>query len=59
MEQNYLRGNKSHRINALLAATGWKLKKLMVKLKKEYKNFFDLILLQISYSNFKLRFLYC
>ena len=58
MEQNYLSGNKSPRINALLAATGWNLKKLMVKLKKEYKNFFDLILLQISYLNLKLKFLY-
>ena len=58
MGQNYLNGNKSPRINALLAAAGWNLKKLMVKLKKEYKNFFNFIFLQISYPNLKLKFLY-
>ena len=35
MEQNYLSGSKSPRINALLAATGWNLKKMMEKLRKE------------------------
>ncbi len=35
MEQNYLSGSKSPRINAMLAAAGWNLKKLMEKLKKE------------------------
>jgi len=35
MAQNYLSGDKSPQINALLAATGWNLKKMMKKLKKE------------------------
>ena len=35
MGQNYLKGAKSPKINAMLAATGWNLKKLMKKLKKE------------------------
>lgn len=33
MAQNYLMGNKSPKINAMLAATGWNLKKYMEKLK--------------------------
>jgi len=35
MEQNYLSGDKSPQINALLAATGWNLKKMMEKLKRK------------------------
>lgn len=35
MEQNYLADSKSPKINAMLAATGWNLKKLMKKLKQE------------------------
>ncbi|VAW28532.1 Transposase, IS4 family [hydrothermal vent metagenome] len=35
MEQNYLNGSNSPQINAMLAATGWNLKKLMKKLKQE------------------------
>ncbi len=35
MGQNYLKGVKSPQINAMLAATGWNLKKLMKKLKQE------------------------
>ena len=35
MAQNYYHGRSSPRINALLAATGWNLKKMMEKLKKE------------------------
>jgi len=35
MGQNYLKGAKSPQINAMLAATGWNLKKLMKKLKQE------------------------
>ncbi|MDP3461408.1 MAG: hypothetical protein Q8S18_01330, partial [Bacteroidales bacterium] len=38
MEQNYLHGDKSPKINALLAATGWNFKKMMEKLKAELKN---------------------
>lgn len=36
MGQNYLHGANSPKINALLAATGWNLKKMMKKLKKEF-----------------------
>ena len=43
MGQNYLHGRNSPRINAMLAATGWNLKKMMQKLKQEllyyYLNF--------------------
>ncbi len=35
MGQNYLHGNNSPQINAFLAATGWELKKMMIKLKEE------------------------
>ena len=35
MAQNYLHGEKSPKINAMLAATGWNLKKFMEKLAKE------------------------
>lgn len=35
MAQNYLHGRTSPKINALLAATGWNLKKMMEKLKQE------------------------
>ena len=35
MEQNYLHGENSPKINALLAAAGWNLKKLAEKLKKK------------------------
>ena len=35
MAQNYLHGVESSQINAFLAATGWNLKKMMKKLKKE------------------------
>jgi IS5 family transposase len=33
MGQNYLSGSKSSKMNAMLAATGWNLKKMMVKLR--------------------------
>lgn len=35
MAQNYLHGRGSPRMNAMLAATGWNLKKMMEKLKQE------------------------
>lgn len=38
MEQNYLHGDKSPKINALLAAAGWNFKKMMEKLKTDFKN---------------------
>lgn len=37
MEQNFLLGDKSPGINALLAAAGWNMKKMMEKLKKGIK----------------------
>ena len=46
MGQNYLKGAKSPQINAMLAATGWNLKKLMKKLKKELLWFY------FSWNNF-------
>lgn len=36
MQENYLMGEKGPKINAMLAATGWNLKKLMEKLLKEF-----------------------
>ena len=44
MGQNYLHGEKSPQINALLAATGWNLKKMMKELKNETDFFWHLIL---------------
>lgn len=45
MGENYLHGESSPKINALLAAAGWNLKKLAEKLKAKlfwlFKNFFD------------------
>lgn len=38
MQRNYLKGEKSPKINAMMAATGWNLKKLMEKLKEEFLN---------------------
>lgn len=50
MGQNYLHGNNSPQINAFLAATGWNLKKMMIKLKEELKNIlFRFIKIKISY----------
>jgi IS5 family transposase len=44
MAQNYLHGRASPRINAMLAATGWNLKKMMEKLKKELLHtYFDFL----------------
>lgn len=43
MGENYLQGEKSPQINAFLAATGWNLKKMMNKIKKELKNPFMFI----------------
>jgi IS5 family transposase len=42
MEQNYLEGEKSVQINALMIATAWNLKKMMEILKENiYNLFFD------------------
>jgi len=52
MGQNYLSGQKSSQINALLAATGWNLKKMMNKLKKELGNLYAHFLKKIFEVNF-------
>jgi len=48
MGQNYLWGKESPQINALLAATGWNLKKLMNKLHKEIKKLLFLMPIPIQ-----------
>ena len=61
MAQNYLKGKNSPKINAMLAAIGWNLKKLMMKLKKEFllsnifwKNILQIFLLYIK-SEYKIK----
>jgi len=49
MGQNYLHGDKSPKINALLAASGWNFKKLMEKIKQKSKNFLFEILQQLFF----------
>lgn len=52
MEQNYLHGKNSPKLNAMWSATGWNLKKLMEKLKQEVLAFiFYRLRLSFSYSN--------
>lgn len=41
MAQNYLHGNHSPQVNAMLAATGWNLKKMMEKLKMKANHWLD------------------
>jgi IS5 family transposase len=43
MAQNYLHGRSSPRMNAMLAATGWNLKKMMEKLKQELLHIYTLL----------------
>lgn len=44
MQENFLSGSESATINAMLAATGWNLKKMMKDLaKKSKKSLFDLL----------------
>ena len=40
MGQNFLHGKESSKINAMLAATGWNLRKRMEKLRRELLYFF-------------------
>jgi len=49
MGQNYLHGDKSPKINALLAAAAWNFKKLIEKIKQKSKNFFFEILQQLYF----------
>jgi len=53
MGQNYLHGAESPQINAFLAATGWNLKKMMKKLKKDHQNLI-LHLLSLLFPKLKL-----
>lgn len=50
MEQNYLHGTSSPKINALLAAAGWNLKKMMDLLKEKSILLFFRILYQIRFN---------
>lgn len=62
MEENYFMGEIGPNCNALLAATGWNLKKMMEKLKEEVIFlFFKIIFLnvQMGFSNNRERRLCC
>ncbi|WP_407475517.1 IS5 family transposase [Elizabethkingia anophelis] len=51
MGQNYLKGNDSSKINALLAAAGWNFKKLMREMKELFIHmFFDRIFINLNWS---------
>ncbi len=58
MEQNYLHGESSPKINAMLAASAWNLKKLAEKLKAKlfwlFKNFFSQTFRKCFFSNLSL-----
>lgn len=54
MGQNYLHGSVSPKINAMLAATGWNLKKLMEKLKEKTSDITDVILRRLIINYFNL-----
>ncbi|MBC35148.1 MAG: IS5/IS1182 family transposase [Bacteroidetes bacterium] len=56
MGQNYLHGENSPQLNAYLAATGWNLKKMMEKLKKNINSTLLRIFTTIFYQNKKLAF---
>lgn len=56
MEQNYLHGEASPKINALLAAAGWNLKKLAEKLKKKIFGLFKNTLTDIFENTFSKNF---
>jgi len=59
MGQNYLWGEKSPQINALLAATGWNLKKLMQKLKREAEKIFLPFIYQVYLNRLCPKMLNC
>lgn len=54
MQQNYLHGRGSPRINAMLAATGWNLKKMMEKLKQELLQIYIFVFCRIKYYSLNL-----
>ncbi len=47
MAQNYLQGRASPKVNAMLAATGWNLKKMMEKLKLELLHLYFYLFLRL------------
>jgi IS5 family transposase len=49
MQQNFLHGRGSPRINAMLAATGWNLKKMMEKLKQELLQLYNLLIYNLNF----------
>ena len=59
MAQNYLHGEKSPQINAFLAATGWNLKKLMEKLKKQSSFYFFQTKMKLHFWRFDHKFSFC
>lgn len=59
MGENYLQGEKSPQINAFLAATGWNLKKMMNKIKKELKNLFMFIQYLMKRKSFDTKYGIC
>jgi len=54
MGQNYLSGDNSPKINALLAAAAWNFKKLMEELKTKLKNFIISIFQQLFFAEFRI-----
>ena len=54
MAQNYLYGSSSPKINAMLAATGWNLKKMMEKLKNEVKKKYLSLVFRLKYLSLNL-----
>lgn len=57
MERNYLHGKNSPKINVILTATAWNLKKWMKKAKENAYNSFDFIL-KTLFSDFYPVFFY-
>jgi IS5 family transposase len=54
MGQNYLSGDNSPKINALLAAAAWNFKKLMEELKQKLKNYLFSIFQQLFFEEFQI-----
>lgn len=54
MGQNYLSGDNSPKINALLAAAAWNFKKLMEELKTKLKNLLFSIFQQLFFTEFRI-----
>jgi transposase, IS5 family len=50
MAQDYLHGRGPPRINAMLAATGWNLKKMMEKLRQGLLHTYHILVLLLKYK---------